>query len=45
MRTYNFIYVINGIECQIEVNATDEESARETIAFIIPSASQIILIP
>lgn len=45
MKTYNILYTINGIECQISVNATSEQSAIETVEFIVPNASKIVLIP
>lgn len=44
MKTYNIIYTIDGIECQIDVNANDEKSALETVQDIVPSASKIALI-
>lgn len=44
MKTYNFIYTIDNIECQIAVNASSQEAALETVRKIIPSATNIILI-
>lgn len=44
MKTYNFIYTIDDIECQVDVNARSEESARNTVKEIIPSATSIILL-
>ncbi len=44
MKTYNFIYTIDDIECKCNINANDEESAWNTIREIIPSATNIILI-
>lgn len=44
METYNFIYTVDGIECQCDINANSEESAWNTIKEIIPSATNIVLI-
>lgn len=44
MKTYNFIYTIDGIECQIDVNAYSSKDAWETVELIIPNASKIILL-
>lgn len=42
MNTYNIIYTIDNIECQIDINANSKESALETVKDIIPSASKIV---
>lgn len=44
MNTYNIIYTIDNIECQIDINANSKESALETVKDIIPSASKIAFI-
>lgn len=44
MKTYNILYTIDNIECQIDINANSKESALETVQDIIPSASKIVLI-
>lgn len=44
MKTYNFIYTVDGIECQIDVNAHNSEDAWETVKLIIPNASKIVLL-
>lgn len=44
MNTYNIIYTIDNIECQIDINANSKESALETVKDIIPSASKIVFI-
>ena len=44
MKTYNFIYTIDDIECQCNINARSEESAWNTIREIIPSATNVVLI-
>lgn len=44
MKTYNILYTIDDIECQVDVNANSEESALEIVKEIIPSASKIALI-
>ena len=44
MNTYNIIYTIDNIECQIDINTNSKESALETVKDIIPSASKIVFI-
>ena len=44
MKTYNFIYTIDNIECQMEINAKDETTVLETVMQIIPNATKITLI-
>ena len=44
MKTYNFIYTIDDIECQIDVNAHNSKDAWETVEIIVPNASKIVLI-
>lgn len=44
MKTYNIIYTIDNIECQINVNAHSKESALKIVQDIIPSASKITFI-
>lgn len=44
MNTYNIIYTIDNIECQIDINANSKELALEIVKNIIPSASKIVFI-
>lgn len=44
MKTYNILYTIDDIECQIDVNANSKKSALEVVKEIIPTASKIVLI-
>ncbi len=44
MKTYNIIYTIDNIECQIDINANSKESALEVVKDIILSTSKITFI-
>lgn len=44
MNTYNFLFTIDGVENNIEVNAEDNLEAWSIVDYIYPEADRIILV-